>query len=125
MTPLIGLEAAGMTMESVPDESQFVVLKPSEIYSLDRVFNFHISIDANDRDSLLGPSPLADGPTWYYPRASNVEWRSVENHGGLPWSDPITSVAMPFMIEKEPSFCRLPVIVTCIARPEREWLLEV
>ena len=84
VTPLIGLEAAGMTMELVPDESQFVVLKPSEIYSLDRVFNFHISIDGNDRDSLrVGHHVLQMVVlTWYYPRASNVEWRSVENQGG-------------------------------------------
>jgi hypothetical protein len=52
---LIGLEAAGMTLDSVPNESQFVVLKPGEAYSLIRVLTADIGADADTRKSQ-GPA---------------------------------------------------------------------
>ena len=100
---LIGLDAPGMTMDSVPDASQFVVLKHGEVYSVVRVFNSYIGADPDDhnsrplgRDNLLQLVVL----TWYYPRASNVKWRDQWQPKGYLWSDPITSIAMPFKIEK-------------------------
>jgi len=101
---LVGLEAAGMTLESVPDESQFVVLKPGELFSLNRVFNFHIRLDPDDKAFLLANNRVLQLVllTWYYPRASNVKWRDRWQTKGYLWSDPITSLPMPFMVERKP-----------------------
>ena len=37
--------------------------------------------------------------TWYYPRASNIKWRDQWQTKGYLWSDPITSIPMPFKVE--------------------------
>jgi len=101
VSPLIGLEAAGMTLSELPDESQFVVLKPGESYRVDRVFNFHNRANSNDQGFLRDGAHALQIVvlTWYYPRASNVEWRKLWQAKGYLWSDSITSVAMPFRVE--------------------------
>ena len=99
---LIGLDAAGMTMDPVPDESQFVVLKPGEAYSLIRVLTADIGADSDKDGSrpLRGQNVLQlEVLTWYYPRASNTKWRDQWQTKGYLWSDPITSIPMPFKVE--------------------------
>src|SRR5689334_15153206 len=106
---LVGLEAAGMTLDSAPDESQFIILKPREVYSLDRTFNFQILGDADSRSFRVGQNVLQIVVlTWYYPRASNVEWRDRWRAKGYLWSDPLTSTGMPFTVEMKPTLvnCR-------------------
>jgi hypothetical protein len=101
----------GMTMDSVLDESQFVILKSGETYSSIQVLTCDISADS-DND---GSTPLRGHhvlqmvvETWYHPRASNIEWRERWRTKGYLWSDPITSIPMPFMIEKNPAFVDCP-----------------
>jgi len=101
----IGLDAAGMTDDSVPDESQFVLLKPGEAYSLIRVLTSASSYNDSSRP-LRGLNFLQFVVlTWYYPRASNTKWRDQWQAKGYLWSDPITSNPMPFVVEKN-----LPVV---------------
>lgn len=100
---LIGLDGAGMTMDSVPDESNFVVLRPAEVYSLTRVLTSDISAGSyNDGTSLRGLNFLQMVVlTWYYPRASNIKWHDQWQSKGYLWSDPITSIPMPFRVENK------------------------
>jgi hypothetical protein len=102
---LVGLEAAGMSLEAVLDESQFVVLNPGELYSLDREFNLHVRAEPdNPRSPRMGHHVLQLVVlTWYYPRASNARWRDRWQSKGYLWSDPITSNAMPFTMDKRPA----------------------
>jgi hypothetical protein len=98
---LLGLDAA---MDSVPDESQFVILKPGESYSVVEVFHFAGSDD--EERPLRGLNFLQFVVLkWYYPRASNTKWREQWQTKGYLWSDPITSNPMPFVVEKN-----LPVV---------------
>jgi hypothetical protein len=108
---LIGSDGAGMTMDSVPDESQFVTLKPGESYSLVEVFHFDGSVDEGSHGSrpLRGLNFLQFVVlTWYYPSASNTKWRNEWRTKGYLWSDPITSNPMPFVVQKNLPFveCR-------------------
>lgn len=108
---LIGLEGAGMTMDSVPSESNFVVLKPGEAYSLILVLTSDIDADSYNDGSrpLRGINFLQLVVlTWYYPRASNIKWRDQWQTKGYLWSDPITSIPMPFKIENNTS------VVNCL-----------
>jgi hypothetical protein len=97
-----GLDGVGMTMDSVPDESQFVVLKPSETYSPIRVLTTVFG-DDSDGDGFRRFRELnflqMEVLTWYYPRASNIKWRDQWQTKGYLWSDPITSIPMPFKVE--------------------------
>lgn len=98
------LDGAGMTMESVPDESQFVVLKPGETYSPIRVLTSVFGHDSSNDGSkpLRGLNFLQMVVlTWYYPRASNIKWREQWQTKGYLWSDPITSLPMPFKVENK------------------------
>jgi|SRR5689334_18885555 len=101
---LLGLDAARMTMDSVPDESQFVLLKPGEVYRFDQVFSFYIRAALEKhRSSRVGLNFLQLVVlTWYYPRASNIKWRDQWQTKGYLWSDPIISIPMPFKVDKAP-----------------------
>lgn len=99
---LIGLDGAGMTMDSVPNEANFVVLKPGESYSLSLVLTSDLDPDSYNDGSrpLRGLNFLQLVVlTWYYPRASNIKWRDQWQTKGYLWSDPITSIPMPFQVE--------------------------
>jgi len=100
------LDAAGMTMDSIPDESNFVVLKPGEVYSVILALVSDIGADSYNDGSrpLRGLSFLQMVVlTWYYPRASNIKWRDEWQTKGYLWSDPITSFPMPFNVDdKDP-----------------------
>ena len=99
---LIASDAAGMTDDSVLDESQFVLLKPGESYRFVEVFHFDSRVDEGSHGSrpLRGLNFLQVVVlTWYYPRASNTKWRDQWQTKGYLWSDPITSVAMPFNVD--------------------------
>lgn len=98
---LFGLDAAGMTMDSVPDESQFVLLKPGEIYSVDEVFSFSIRPEMTNKNSGRVKFLQMVVVTWYYPRASNSKWRDEWQAKGYLWSDAITSVPMPLKIDNK------------------------
>ncbi len=97
---LFGLEGAGMTMDSVPDESQFVVLKPGETYSPTRVLSYNFGADSDGGGRRLRGLNFLQMVvlTWYYPRASNIKWNDQWKTKGYLWSDPITSIPMPFNI---------------------------
>lgn len=102
---LYSLETAGMTMDSVPDESQFVFLKPSETYSPIRVLSYDFGDDSdNERSGRLSGVKFLRLVvlTWYYPRASNFRWRDQWKTKGYLWSDPITSMPMPLKVENKP-----------------------
>lgn len=107
---LIGLDAAGMTMESVPDESQFVLLKPGEVYSFDQVFNLYIRAELEKHRSRRGGLNFLQMVvlTWYYPRASNSKWRDQWRTKGYLWSDPIISIPMPFKLGNNTSVVDCP-----------------
>jgi hypothetical protein len=98
-----GLDGVGMTMDSVPNESQFVVLKPGETYSPIRVLTAVFGADSDDgAKALRGLNFLQMVVlTWYYPRASNIKWRDQWQTKGYLWSDPIRSIPMPFKIENK------------------------
>ena len=98
------LDGAGMTMDAVPDESQFVLLKPGETYSPVRVLSYDFGARSDNERSrrLSGVNFLQLVVlTWYYPRASNFKWREQWQTKGYLWSDPITSIPMPFKFENK------------------------
>ena len=78
-----------------PDESKFIVLKPGESYRLEQV------------ERLYGRNSMRAGhhvlqmvvPNWPY-FASNIEWRDRWRNRGYLWTDAITSVPMPFKVER-------------------------
>jgi hypothetical protein len=101
---LIGFDGAGMTMDSVPNESDFVVLKPGEAYNLILVLTSNTDADSYNDGSrpLRGLNFLQLVVlTWYYPRASNIKWRDQWQAKGYLWSDPITSIPMPFKFDSK------------------------
>ena len=98
---LVGLDST--TLDSDPDESQFVTLKPGEVYSLDETFNMYVRFDAGSGSLRVGRNILQIVVlTWYYPRASNIEWRNRWRDRGYLWTDSIASIGMPFTLERKP-----------------------
>lgn len=83
--------------DSVPEESNFVVLKSGETYSLEEVVRLY-----NRRSMGTGPRVLQMVvPNWRYFTSSNIEWRDRWRNRGYLWTDPLTSVPMPFMLAKK------------------------
>lgn len=84
--------------DRVPNESDFMVLKPGESYCRE------------DTVRLYNPKSLRTGhhvlqivvENWPY-FASNIEWRERWRSRGYLWTDPITSVPMRFVIERKPT----------------------
>ena len=97
-----GLDGVGMTMDSVPDESQFVVLKPGETYSPPGVLTSVLGADSDGSRRLREFNVFQMVVlTWYYPRASNIKWRDQWQTKGYLWSDPITSIPMSFKVDNK------------------------
>ena len=71
----------------VPDEANFIVLKPGETYSIEQVL--HLS----DRESMRSGQHVLQVVvvTWHYAQASNVEWRERLRSRGYLWTDAVTS----------------------------------
>lgn len=101
---LISFEGAGMRIDSTPDESNFVTLKAGESFSINDRFSLPLG---SRRDK--GSEALAPGNhflqiavlTWYYPNTSNVRWRERWRQKGYLWTDSITSLPMPFIVDKK------------------------
>jgi hypothetical protein len=90
--------------DSVPDESNFAVLKPSETYSLEQVVRLY-----NRKSMGTGHRVLQMVvPNWPYFMSSNIEWRDRWRNRGYLWTDPLTSVPMPFMLAKKATIVECP-----------------
>lgn len=100
---LIGLNSSGMSLESTLDESSFLTLKPGETYSLTKPISFLIARTGDKEGSIRAENHVLQivVVTWYYPRFSNVKAREQWRQKGYVWSDDITSLPMPFNIEKQ------------------------
>ena len=95
---LFGIDGQLLTLNPLPDESQFVVLKSQESHVEDHSF----SIPADDKKLTAGNYVLQLSVlTWHYPRASNIEWRAKWRHRGYLWTDSLKSIPMNFTIRKQ------------------------
>lgn len=84
--------------ELLPDEINFVGLKPGGSYSREQVFRLHGRGSMPVGRHILQLVVL----TWPYSKASNIEWRERWQSKGYLWTDPIMSAAMPFIVKKKP-----------------------
>lgn len=97
---LLGIDGQLQTLDPIPDESQFVILKAGESHAADHAF----SILTEDKRLSSGNYVLQLGVlTWYYARASNIEWRKKWRDRGYLWTDAVTSQPMSFSIDKRPA----------------------
>lgn len=83
--------------DSLPDESNFVILKPGETFRLEQ------RIRLQHRQSMREGRHVLQlvVPNWRYWNVSNVEWRDRWQSRGYLWTDPITSAPMAFIIERK------------------------
>ena len=82
--------------DAVPDESSFVLLKPGESYSVERM------VRLQDRRSMRTGHHVLQMVVDNWPYfASNIEWRDRLRNKGYLWTDSITSTPMPFMLAKK------------------------
>jgi hypothetical protein len=101
---LIGIGGKITTLQTIPDESKFVLLKAGDSHSEDHGFSIPLATSKLDPGGyVLTLSVL----TWNYPQASNIEWRERWRNKGYLWTDAVTSHPMHFVIEKKP------VLVPC------------
>lgn len=108
---LIGLDSAGLSYDSILDESHFVTLKSGESYSLNEGFSLPVYHGTdNKEDSLRAGNYVLQiaVSTWYYPRVSNVKGREQWRQKGYLWSDAVTSLPMSFKVEKNRSVVECP-----------------
>ena len=83
--------------DSVPDETNFVVLMPGETYTLEQVVRLYNRRSMGTGQRVL--QMIVDN--WPYFTSSNIEWRDRWRNRGYLWTDPLTSVPMPFMLAKK------------------------
>ncbi|HEV8428741.1 MAG TPA: hypothetical protein VGQ41_12645 [Pyrinomonadaceae bacterium] len=94
---LIGIDGQVLTLNPIPDESQFVILRAGESHVEDHPF----SIPAGDKKLKAGSYVLQLSVlTWHYPRASNIQWREKWADRGYLWTDSLRSMPMTFTIPK-------------------------
>jgi hypothetical protein len=101
---LIDIGSAGMSLETSPEESHFVTLNAGESFSLNKMFSLPIRSSTDVGENSLPPGNhllQIVVLTWYYPNASNVKWRERWRQKGYLWTDSITSLPMPFIVEKK------------------------
>jgi hypothetical protein len=101
---LVGLDDASSSFDANLDESHFVVLDVGGSYEVKEQFSLSYK-DAKEKPLRTGIHLLQlVVPTWYHPRASNIEWREKWRDKGYLWSDSLVSDLMPFNIVKSPTF---------------------
>lgn len=97
---LLGIDGQLLSLDPVPDEHQFVVLKSGDSHAEDHAF----IIPSNDRKLSPGNYVLQLSVlTWHYARASNIEWRNKWRDKGYLWTNSVTSIPMVFTIQRQPS----------------------
>lgn len=102
---LLGIDGKLMTLQPIPDISQFVTLKAGDSYSAAYEFSVLPSTKKLSPGSyVLQLSVL----TWHYAAASNIDWREKWRDKGYLWTDTLTSQLMAFAIDKQPEIiqCR-------------------
>jgi hypothetical protein len=100
---LILIDESHMNLERDLDESHFVILKPGETYGLNGELTLPLYDSRRGKDSIRpGNHVLEVGVlTWYYPKASNVEWRRRWRQKGYLRSDSVLSSPMPFSVDRQ------------------------
>lgn len=92
-------KAAGFVLDSAPELSLFVTLKPGESYVAER--KLHISVFESNDGLPVGKYFLqVRVPTWYYPPAAAEEVRERWKDEGFLWTQTLTSAPMPFEVER-------------------------
>lgn len=108
---LIALDHVGMSFTRTLDDSHFAILKTGESYKLDTEFSLPLYNDPDTAELSLRPGNHVLQIrvwTWYYPQISNIAGREHWRGKGYLWSDPITSLPMPFKVEKKHSIVDCP-----------------
>lgn len=101
---LLGIDGKLMTLDLIPDISQFVTLKAGDSYSAAHEF-----IVLPDRKLTAGSYVLQFSLlTWHYPAESNIEWREKWHDKGYLWTNALTSRPMPFVINRQSEFVQCP-----------------
>lgn len=101
---LIDLKGAGVSFAPTLDRTTFATIKPGESYSLVSHFSLPVTDGKeDDPDSLRAGNYVLQIVvlTWYYPQVSNVGSREQWRDEGYLWSDPVTSLPMPFTVDKK------------------------
>jgi hypothetical protein len=97
---LLGIDGQLLTLDRIPDESQFVILKWGDSHAENHAF----IIPSGHKKLSPGNYVLQLGVlTWHYARASNIEWRNKWRDKGYLWTNSVTSIPMPFTIQKQAS----------------------
>ncbi len=99
----LDVRRAGTHTETDPSEDAFVTLKPGESYGLETDYGVLLSDGTRDsKDYLHSGNHLLQlrVTTWYYldlPETYRERWRDK----GYLWSQNMTSLPMPFTVEKQ------------------------
>ena len=100
---LYGIDGELMSLQAIPDESQFITLKAGDSHARDHAFSIPLETkELKPGNHVLRVSVL----TWHYAKASNIEWREKWRAKGYLWTNSVTSQPMPFIIDKHPKFVR-------------------
>ena len=100
------LQAAGFR-DADPETLAFVVLKPGESYTIEAAYGVRHDGSSKETEGISpGKHFLQFGvATWYYnadPNSYRAKWLS----DGYLWSDNMTSVPMPFTVERNRSIAK-------------------
>ena len=100
VSPMKTLVSSGFR-PGLPEESRFIILKPSQAHILERIFYLNLPENTykNRRSLIPGNHVLQLSVwTWYYQSTMVNEYREQWKEKGLLWSDTTTSEPMPFNI---------------------------
>jgi hypothetical protein len=100
-----GFDAIESAQIYLPEEKFFAILKPSESYSLETVFNTTVYDGSKDSEDDLRPGSYflqLEISTWYYLASDPNEFREKWREKGFLWTRPVTSLPMPFTVEEMP-----------------------
>lgn len=100
VSPMKNLLTSGLR-PGPPEESRFVVLKPSQTHVLQKIIYLNLWENRDKTQSSLTPGSHVlqlSVWTWYYPPTMAEEYRERWNDKGVLWSDIITSKPMPFVV---------------------------
>jgi hypothetical protein len=96
---LHGIDGELMTLQPIPDESQFVILEAGD----SRAENHAFSVPGGGKKLSPGNYVLQLSVlTWHYANASNIEWREKWRQKGHLWTNSVTSQPMSFTVYKNP-----------------------
>jgi hypothetical protein len=99
----LDVRKAGVRTEAAPEEDAFVTLKPGESYSLEANYGVHLYDGTKESQDFLRPGNhflQVRVATWYYlhsPEEYRARWRDK----GYLWSQTVTSLPMPFSVNKQ------------------------